>query len=587
MKTDNQDAQDDLRQLYEDAAHAFLTDIAGAVRTASQSVSGSMLATYQEMIYEFLSGSIDGLDAALAVVSGEQQVSRSDRFCSGLRHFTRQRIPLNVKERLAQIYPVRALYSFLVSRRKSGLKARITAMAAAARGRPACDEEHITAPASGPHVTLFDLDDGQMWILAREIVDRNLAGLDAAARNASHFEAGGSEPQYLFVSHLFPTTWAPTIRALNDAGIRTAWLGNQNIATAKGYGVLETARIPTRETFTESFLGTIIFMATTSRSSILLSGECYYGANWSGNHAWVLYTIVGAVIAAVRHARTACANNLVLMMYDGLKPVAVSGPTKNEISRTYRHMMRGADKIIYNSNTEMFGDYVQNAYGVEVPRLHFYRYSEPPSAPKPRRDLKHGEEIHMACITVCLAEFDEPSRQAAPDQIREILKQGIHFHYYCNPDDRAVKAFVRSLDSKAKGFFHAHPINKNQQELVDELHQYHVALNPSDHVPFAQGIVVLEDREYEDGMSVFWQSTVGTSFLVYSAAGLPFILPRGCSAATELLDFAALPVTFGEFKNLRRYLIDSGLEGMLKRADKERHMAHIDTHVQRLVEFIG
>jgi hypothetical protein len=377
------------------------------------------------------------------------------------------------------------------------------------------------------------------------------------------------------------------VRALNQAGWATAWLGNIDVKEFGSYGVMSTHQIPTSERFLESFLGTVFFMARMKEPRVLLSGECYYGANWNGEDAWVLFTIMGAVTKTIRRHRSPGAQNLFLLMYDGLKPVAKSSQLKQEISKAYGEMMRSADKIIYNSNTEYFGDYVENAYGVTAPRLHFYRFSETPKNPKPRFDFgPNGDEFHMACITVALAEFGEPSRDAVPNFVRDIIEQGIHFHYYCRVDDPVIEAFRNSIAPAYREYFHPHPVNKDQQQLVDELHQYHVAFNPSDHIPFSKGISQLNDREYQDGMSVFWQSTVGTSFLVYAAAGLPFVLPRGCTGSIQHLIDTAIPATLAEYKNLKNYLKKIDLPACCQRLEAGSPAGWVDTYIQRLIDFI-
>jgi hypothetical protein len=149
-----------------------------------------------------------------------------------------------------------------------------------------------------------------------------------------------------------------------------------------------------------------------------------------------------------------------------------------------------------------------------------------------------------------------------------------------------IEAFRDSIAPAYRNYFHPHPVNKDQQQLVDELHQYHVAFNPSDHIPFSKGISQLNDREYQDGMSVFWQSTVGTSFLVYAAAGLPFVLPRGCVGSIQHLADTAIPATLAEYKNLKNYLKKIDLPARCKQVEGGSPAGWVDTYIQRLIDFI-
>jgi hypothetical protein len=390
---------------------------------------------------------------------------------------------------------------------------------------------------------------------------------------------------YVFVSHSFPTTWMPLVRALNARGNRTLWCGIDNPQQVMGYGALESRLVPTTEHAHMTFLGVIVFLCATRGSQILMSGECFYNANWNADDATVLYSLLSCVLTIMRRRRPV-ANNLNLLMYDGLKPINISGSARNAaITHYYKRLMNLGDRIIYNSNTELLGSFNRYVIPLPTPRLHFYRYSEAPIDPAPRIDLKGGKNIHLACITVTLNEFAEPSRDQAAGYVRDIVRSGIHFHYYCVTEDPAVLKFKRDLGDYAE-FLHLHPIIKDQRRLVEELHQYHVGFNPSDHLPFAHGMVSLRDRFYQDAMAVFLQSTIGTSFLVYAAAGLPVLLPRCCVGAAQLLGDVAIPVSFAEMGNLRTVLEECDLERRIELAEANRGVAHIDTHIDRFIDFL-
>lgn len=420
--------------------------------------------------------------------------------------------------------------------------------------------------------------------LTKALINDNAAALRDGLEAAQKLDADPRDV-YVFVSHLFPTTWSPHVRALNDRGDHTVWCGIDDPHESAGYGVLESPLVPVTTHVHLTFLGVIVFLCATRRCQILMSGECFYGSNWNAEDTTVLYSLLSSVLYTMRRRR-AGTKNLTLLMYDGLKPINLSGnPKNNAITHFYKRLMHSGDRIIYNSNTELLGTFNQYSIPLKTPRLHFYRYSEAPHAPKPRIDLEGGKNIHIACITVCLNEFGEPSRDMVAGYVRDIILSGIHFHYYCMTEHPVIQKFKRDLGEYGK-YLHLHPIIKDQAKLVGELHQYHAGFNPSDHVPFAHGISSLNDRFYQDAMSVFLQSTIGTSFLVYAAAGLPVLLPRGCVGATQLLGDVALPIIFAEMSNLRSLLEDCDLERRLALADQDRTKVHIDTHIDRFVEFM-
>ncbi len=398
-----------------------------------------------------------------------------------------------------------------------------------------------------------------------------------------------SSRNVLFVSHLFATTWAPTAISLRGAGYKVFWLGRDPVLGFTGYGALDSHEVPVDGVFHESFIGNLVFMSLVKRKcKILLSGECYYGSNWSATNTAVLYYLLSSVAASLHTVEGP--KNFYLLMYDGLKPFSAD-PTKIKISYLYSKLVNSCDGIIFNSNTEYFGEYVANTYGVKSPILHFYRYSFKPDNPKPRIPMtpptEGGDpELHMACITVVLSEFYEPSRDDVSGYIIEILRQKIHFHYYCDLSSKAVLQFIANLSKEERIYFHPHTIIKDQMALINELHQYHLALNPSDHIPFSKGIANLIDRDYQDGMATFWQSTIGTSFAVYAAAGLPFVLPRGCSGGIAAFPEAAIPMYLSEYKGMGVHLRKVGIWDILKSLEGGASSGHIETHINRLVEFI-
>jgi hypothetical protein len=572
---------------------SFLTELQSSIRRMDSTVDVAVQDHFRAKLGHFLASEIKGFDECFNTITGGNKVVVRQLLLGRLRYFLKMIIPFDVRTRLHRNKYLLEIHRFLFAPHDSrvvqflreaghGILALLPVLLPLAR---------VMRRVTGINTTfmrmLSEMSPEILRDMARRLVEADPEKFLKAEKDAADFNALPGKKKCLFVSHLFATTWAPTVRALNDAGWVTGWLGNNDVQEFGSYGVMTTKQIPATGKFAESFLGTLIFMARMKDTRVLLSGECYYGANWNGEDAWVLFTIMGTVTKTIRQCRPPGLQNLFLLMYDGLKPVAKSGQLKQEISKAYGEMMRSADKIIYNSNTEYFGEYVENAYGVTAPRLHFYRFSETPKNPKPRLGFgPNGDEFHMACITVALAEFGEPSRDAVPNFVRNIIEQGVHFHYYCRADDPVIYAFRNSIAPAYRQYFHPHPVNKDQQQLVDELHQYHVAFNPSDHIPFSKGISQLNDREYQDGMSVFWQSTVGTSFLVYAAAGLPFVLPRGCTGSIQHLIDTAIPVTLAEYKNLKNHFKKIDLPARCQRVEEGSPAGWVDTYIQRLIDFI-
>jgi hypothetical protein len=367
----------------------------------------------------------------------------------------------------------------------------------------------------------------------------------------------------------------------------TVWCGNVDVLEMNSYGALATTEIPVSKTVVLPLLGIFRFAIELERANLLLCGECFYASNWNAEDTTVLYSLLCSALSTLRKFRKHTEGELTLLMYDGIKPISSGESTRNTaISHYYQEMLRQGDRIVFNSNTEAFGDFMDNAIPLSKPRLHLYRYTEQPLAPKPRLGRgDDGTDIHMVSITVSLGEFSESSREQSSMYVRAVIQQRIHFHYYCNPNDPTILKFREALAPEFRKYLHLHKLNMDQAELVTDLQQYHVGFNPSDHVPFARGISTVNNRFYQDAMLMFLQSTVGTSFLVYAAAGLPVILPRGCTSATQLLGDGAIPILFSEMHHMRTVLERADLDRRLAAAEAQKDRFCMPYHADKFVEF--
>ena len=574
----------------EQVVATFFREMQLACRGAYQELNRPLLNELSGRLNNLLSSEIKNFDQHfLPPATGAAAKLSFSSFPRKLHYFIRHHVSMELRNQLKKNKFIFEIYRFAFSPHDSKFMPLLRKSMATVRRISGKNTEGRGDAKSYAHYfidRLLTLSDADITTLARNIVREEEKALTIAANAAAEYLAAEGD-SCLFVSGVFSTTWAPTIDALNRAGWHTCWVGTRDLREFSGYGAITTQEIPTTQKFTVSFLGTILFMATADKGRTLLNSESYYGANWMGDAAWTLYVLTAAVAWTVRKCRPADVRNLYLFMYDGLKPLARSNDMKLEISRAYEHMMQAPDRIIYNSNMEMFGDYIEHSYGITQPRLHFPRYSERPKNPKPRLSFgPNGNEIHMVCITVCLAEFEEPSRDAGPAFVRDVLEQGIHFHYYCVETDSAIEKFRKTLSPEARTRFHTHGLIKDQQALVDDIHQFHVAFNPADHMPFATGISQMRDRRYQDGMAMFWQSTIGTSFLVYAAAGLPFILPRGCTGAHQLLPGAVIPLMMAESPGIRSLLTKLDLPARCAELEHGHPAAIVDTHIEELIAFL-
>lgn len=389
------------------------------------------------------------------------------------------------------------------------------------------------------------------------------------------------------ISSVFGTTWAPTMQTLKSKGWPFLLCLHGDIKETGSYGALTTKEIKLGEIEFSSLLSDIIFMTSVSKCPVLINGETYHGACWNAEDAVALYMIQSIVLKTAQEIRKVKSNNLIYLMYDGLKPVIYNCPeVKESLSAFYSDYLSHIDRIIFNSNDTSFGDFLENSYRNTTPRIHFMRYSSVEGKCKKRIDFgKKEDEFHMVCITTCLNTAMDGARLTAADLVRSFLNQGIHFHYYACEDQDTIDRFIETIPTQKKRFFHVHSINRNQKELVNELAQYHAGINPSDYLPFGQVHCYLKDRKYQDGMTKYLQSSHSTSSLVYAAAGLPVILPAGAYDSCQFLP-VAIPFVFSEHETMKERLVKMNLKKACQKAFEERESVSIEHHIHKLEKFL-
>lgn len=434
-----------------------------------------------------------------------------------------------------------------------------------------------------PLIAQCDVDDFN--IIAKEIVNIKFQQLEAALLDTRQFnEVKGKKCS--LINALFTPTWAPTFKALREKEWKCAGIFRCDIKEAKAYSVMRSDQIPMNYLYFHDIFGTLIFLLKAENYPILLSGEAFHFSNWDAEHTIILYAIMSAFAKSITVCQETIRNHLFYLMYDGLKPVSNDAIHSDKLlSLFYKDYLQSANKIIYNSNRESFGEFVENAYGVNTERLHFFRYSERPKNPKPRLSFgHHQDDFHVVCITACIDSSLDGLRMGVADLVRAILHQGIHFHYYNGDPDKTITDFIKTIDPKFKDFFHSYPVIHDQETLVNELHQYHLGLNPSDHLLMSDAISRLSDRRYQDASRRFIQSTCPTSNLAYVAAGLPVISTLD---ADNLLYDTMFSLTYSEFFNLKHFLIKMNLPECCKKAENIKENAWVETHIHKLIDFMN
>ncbi len=406
----------------------------------------------------------------------------------------------------------------------------------------------------------------QISTLSKVIIENNKEKIIKAFEDSERFNKDPAKKKLLIITTAFPTTWSPLLKELKKEAWSPYTIVSDDVNNSDGYGCLNTKEINFSEVYIHNLLGTLIISTTIGNHPILLSGECYHGVSWHADRALLMFMTLSSVAKTIKLNSPSHFKNLFYIMYDGLKPLNYfCNEVRNDVSKYYVRFMKIADKIIFNSNGESFGKYIENAYEISTPRIHFPRYSV--QCNKLHDKLSLGEnfdEFHIATITASLDGRACHTRYNTPNMIRSMIEQGIHIHSYTGEEPFIINNFINSLKPEHRKYFHVHPVNRNQDELVSELHQYHAGINGADHFPFLEGITQLQDRKYADGVLMFMQATYPTSLLVYAAAGLPIILPNVLYECVKYFGKFAIPMCLSEYSNLKNYLIKSDLPSLFK-----------------------
>lgn len=391
------------------------------------------------------------------------------------------------------------------------------------------------------------------------------------------------------LSAFFSTTQSPLFNALRKQGWKTTAIFHHELKQHTGYNAMTTHETPIDALHYTDAFGQMLFMCKSDNTPILINSETYYSAAWDAINALVLYLVTTVIIQTVRACRPKTHNNIHYLMYDAMKPLCFNCKNiKGELTKFYQAHLQSADKIILNSNGESFIQFLKNCYDIKNPILFFPRYSTTQKNPKERRSFgKNNDEFHMVCITTCLDQKKDGARDTAPEIIRTILQQGIHFHYYHSDPKENVKKFITSISPKYRHLFHEYPVNRNQTTLVNELHQYHIGINPSDYWAIMQGVCSFEDRQYADAQAIYIQSTFPTSAMVYAASGLPVTLPHMLFDCNTFLGETVIPTVLSEFGNLKNHLIEKDLKSLCEIADANKDIAEAMTHIHQIDTFMS
>lgn len=381
--------------------------------------------------------------------------------------------------------------------------------------------------------------------------------LRSVSPNLSSFidKLNAAEKPILFSSPRPMGTLSSTVRELGQRGYQTFWIGSDEIKEERqlGYSTPRAKDVAFTDYFVGSFLDMLTAFCEMEHGTVLYHFEAIYAPNWDFNRVAVCYAATLAFIRAVKECRLPDSSaKVALYMYDAIKPGIKHYERGSSCGRLYKAMMREAEAIVFSSYMEPFGDFVENAVGKPLPRVHCHRYQVMPKHRRPRL----ADAYHIAIISVLLEEFWEPSRMGLLEYIRDIIGQGIHIHYYASdPSHPKIREFKESLPVDRQHQLQVHKPIHDLDELASELSQYHAGWSLFNMQIFNDMTTYLTDQFTSDAMELFTPTTLPSVIWTAAAAGLPVICNRSMRGVVDMLpEGMSIPLQLSELGNLKNIL---------------------------------
>ncbi|MDJ0839349.1 MAG: hypothetical protein QNK37_22715 [Acidobacteriota bacterium] len=371
-----------------------------------------------------------------------------------------------------------------------------------------------------------------------------------------------AEKSVVFASARPMATLNATIRKMNEDGYTTWWLGNEEIKEAHqtGYATPKVDDVPVTGYGIGSLIDFIHIFSNMKRGIVLWHYESIYLPAWDFKRIAVCYAATLAMIRTVKECRPKRSKaKLGLYMYDAVKPGVKNYEAGAACGRLYLKMVAEAEAIVFSSFTQSFGDFVENAVGKPLPRVHHHRYQVMPSRRRPR--LTDG--YHIAVLTAAMDEHQMPSMRGLVPYLRNlIVEQGIHIHYYMASVARGKSLqFKASLPEDRQALFHIHDPIHDLEALANEISRYHAGWSLFHMQAFSDMVANLPDQFMRDAMDWFTPTTLPSVVWSCAAAGLPIICNRSMEGVVDMLPpCMTIPLTLSELGNLR---------GILDRVDWE------------------
>lgn len=383
--------------------------------------------------------------------------------------------------------------------------------------------------------------------------------------------------EIVWVSENFPLTWLGTVEVFNKVPVKMAWIGSHCEESPRGYGSAAVSDIA-MDFHVTPFPFVLALLALVKKPAFLINTEMYFSWSYDLEKYAVSCLLLASFFEAAKRRRGEGDGKLCALSYDAVKPIAYITGNGNSAEYFFKKLSKLADILVYNSNVPSFHTFLMNAIGEKIESTHLYRL-QPISPAKletkqRRRPYIPGQELHVACISVQLGDFAEPSKDNVAYYLKQfIASPGVRFHYFCDTEQDSIIRLRETAPKELLDHIEFHPIVRDPKALIDQIEQYHLGLTVSDYSTFSYGISAVKNRFYKDALCAYWESTIATSWLVYAAAGLPAVIPRSCLGINQFVpESCILRVTLSELPALTKQIYRVDYQSIMDQAEKNRRV---------------
>lgn len=381
-----------------------------------------------------------------------------------------------------------------------------------------------------------------------------------------------SEQPFIILDGYYFNNFTPTLQALQNQGVEVFSITrSKNIYYGKQGATHSDIKIDHKHTL--NFVEMMYFLTNLKHGTIATNTVSMLCHNFDPARAIasLAYHITINKLVKIPH---------ILVLYDVVDTLHNNENHEETYLKLYTSLLKNADALILNSNTETVATFLKNSFKIKTPSIAFYRYSNHVENLKKKIPLNDG--FHVAMI----GQFMSYTRDIRPT-IKSLLGQGIHIHYYatCN----LSVDFHNKLPQDIKPYFHLHDSIVDQGELVHEISQYHAGWIADSTETWVNMMANANSDKLRDLLVMFRMNTLASSLLCLCSAGLPTFINHTCATGVvkEFPKDFFIPIELSEATSALEILKSIDWDERSSLLNAQRKLFTIEHNIHSLQKFIS